>query len=95
MDRARARARRHPALTSPCYYYCTGDEEGVLFIQTTYLQKFKDKPAEAYMSSGEEHTVVVDDAFQYGQDKERTRRWLVRLPRREHERLPGKPSRCP
>lgn len=50
----------------------TGDEQGVIFISTSYLEKFKGKKA-----AGEDFTVVVDDSFQYGQNKEKTNRWLA------------------
>ncbi len=50
----------------------TGDEQGVLFISTTYLDSFKSKHA-----TGDNFTVVVDSSFQYGQNKEKTLRWLA------------------
>ncbi|KAK1658843.1 hypothetical protein BDP55DRAFT_373145 [Colletotrichum godetiae] len=49
------------------------DQESVLFIQTNYLDAFKKKQA-----AGEtEFTVVVDTSFQYGQNDEKTSRWIV------------------
>lgn len=49
-----------------------GDEQSVIFISTSFLESFKSKKA-----AGEDITVVVDDSFQYGQNKEKTARWLV------------------
>ncbi|KAL0938268.1 uncharacterized protein CTRU02_204878 [Colletotrichum truncatum] len=49
-----------------------GDEESVLFIQKDWLDKLKEKK-----TAGEDFTFVVDETFQYGQDKEKTQRWLV------------------
>jgi len=50
----------------------TGDEQGVIFISTSYLDSFKAKKV-----AGEDFTIVVDDSFQYGQNKEKTARWLA------------------
>ena len=43
----------------------------MLFIQKSKVDELKKK------SSGEEFTVQVDDSFQYGQDKNKTKRWLA------------------
>ncbi|EXK26266.1 hypothetical protein FOMG_17168 [Fusarium oxysporum f. sp. melonis 26406] len=48
------------------------NEESVIFIQKSYLDALKSKKV-----SGDDFTVVIDDAFQYGQNKEKTRRWLA------------------
>ncbi|KAF4922339.1 hypothetical protein CGCVW01_v005330 [Colletotrichum viniferum] len=66
-----------------------GDEQSVLFIQTSYLDSFKNKnirSSAAWLSyfssffsrSGDEgdYTVIVDDSFQYGQNSDQTSRWL-------------------
>jgi hypothetical protein len=49
------------------------EAEGALFIQTSYLQQFKDKA----VGGKEKFTIMVDDSFQYGQKKGGTGRWLV------------------
>jgi len=49
------------------------EPEGVLFIQTSYLQQFKNKAA----GDKEKFTITVDESFQYGQKKGGTGRWLV------------------
>jgi len=49
------------------------EPEGVLFIQTSYLQQFKNKAA----GDKEKFTITVDDSFQYGQKKGGTGRWLI------------------
>ncbi|KAK1638926.1 hypothetical protein BDP81DRAFT_315131 [Colletotrichum phormii] len=59
--------------TVPFINKSQGDQESVLFIQTTYLDAFKQKQA-----AGEpEFTVVVVTSFQYGQNDEKTSRWIV------------------
>lgn len=50
----------------------TGDEESLIFIQKSYLDALKNKKA-----PGDDLTVIVDDSFQYGQNKEKTKRWLA------------------
>jgi hypothetical protein len=50
----------------------SGNEESVIFIQKSYLDSLKSKKA-----PGDDLTVIVDDSFQYGQNKEKTRRWLA------------------
>ncbi|KAF4334949.1 hypothetical protein FBEOM_11206 [Fusarium beomiforme] len=49
------------------------NEESVIFIQKSYLDSLKSKK----VSGADDLTVVVDDTFQYGQNKEKTRRWLA------------------
>ncbi|KAF5667072.1 hypothetical protein FHETE_5775 [Fusarium heterosporum] len=49
-----------------------GNEESMIFIQKSYLDALKNKKA-----PGDDLTVVVDDSFQYGQNKEKTKRWLA------------------
>ncbi|KAF4954276.1 hypothetical protein FSARC_12186 [Fusarium sarcochroum] len=49
-----------------------GNEQSLIFIQKSYLEALKNKKA-----PGDELTVVVDDSFQYGQNKEKTKRWLA------------------
>lgn len=49
-----------------------GNEESVIFIQKSYLDALKNKKA-----PGDDLTVIVDDSFQYGQNKEKTKRWLA------------------
>jgi len=49
------------------------EADGALFIQTSYLQQFKDKAA----GNKEKFTITVDDSFQYGQKQGGTGRWLV------------------
>ncbi|KAJ3545018.1 hypothetical protein NM208_g2717 [Fusarium decemcellulare] len=59
------------------YWICTytiiggGTGEGVIFVQANKADEFKAK------SSGDDITVIVDDKFQYGQNKELTKRFLV------------------
>ncbi|KAF4444951.1 hypothetical protein FACUT_288 [Fusarium acutatum] len=48
------------------------NEESVIFIQTTYVDSLKSKKVD-----GDELMVIVDSSFQYGQNKEKTKRWLV------------------
>lgn len=50
----------------------TGNTESVIFIQKSYVDSLKNKKV-----SGDDLTVVVDDSFQYGQNKEKTKRWLA------------------
>lgn len=50
----------------------TGNEESVIFIQKSYLEALKSKRA-----PGDDLTIIVDDSFQYGQNKEKTKRWLA------------------
>ncbi|KAF4503405.1 hypothetical protein FAGAP_358 [Fusarium agapanthi] len=49
-----------------------GNEESVIFIQTTYLDSLKSKNV-----PGDDLTVVVDNSFQYSLNNEKTKRWLV------------------
>ncbi|KAJ3543299.1 hypothetical protein NM208_g3649 [Fusarium decemcellulare] len=49
-----------------------GSEESVIFIQKSYLEALKKKKA-----PGDDLTVIVDDSFQYGQNQEKTKRWLA------------------
>lgn len=68
----------------------TGDEQSVLFIQTSYLDSFKNKNIRSsagwfsYLFSffsrsadDGDYTVIVDDSFQYGQNSNQTSRWLA------------------
>ncbi|CZS83295.1 unnamed protein product [Fusarium graminearum] len=48
------------------------NEESVIFIQKSYLEALKSKRA-----PGDDLTIIVDDSFQYGQNKEKTKRWLA------------------
>lgn len=50
----------------------SGNEESVIFIQKSYLDSLKSKKA-----PGDDLTVIVDDSFQYGQNQEKTKRWLA------------------
>ncbi|KAJ0362033.1 hypothetical protein COL154_006547 [Colletotrichum chrysophilum] len=67
-----------------------GDEQSVLFIQTSYLDSFKNKNIRSsagwfsYIFSffsrnadDGDYTVIVDDSFQYGQNSDQTSRWLA------------------
>ncbi|KAI8240084.1 hypothetical protein K4K57_000515 [Colletotrichum sp. SAR 10_99] len=67
-----------------------GDEQSVLFIQTSYLDSFKNKNIHSsagwlsYLFSffsrsadDGDYTVIVDDSFQYGQNSDQTSRWLA------------------
>ncbi|KAJ3959984.1 hypothetical protein N0V92_003377 [Colletotrichum tropicale] len=67
-----------------------GDEQSVLFIQTSYLDSFKNKNIRSsagwfsYLFSffsrsadDGDYTVIVDDSFQYGQNSDQTSRWLA------------------
>ncbi|KAF4854094.1 hypothetical protein CGCSCA4_v001884 [Colletotrichum siamense] len=67
-----------------------GDEQSVLFIQTSYLDSFKNKNIHSsagwlsylfsffYRSADDgDYTVIVDDSFQYGQNSDQTSRWLA------------------
>ncbi|KAE9582482.1 hypothetical protein CGCF415_v009305 [Colletotrichum fructicola] len=67
-----------------------GDEQSVLFIQTSYLDSFKNKNIRSsagwfsyifsFFSRGADdgdYTVIVDDSFQYGQNSDQTSRWLA------------------
>ncbi|KAH7224368.1 uncharacterized protein BKA55DRAFT_697204 [Fusarium redolens] len=56
----------------PFYNRDQGNEESVIFIQKTYLDSLKNKKV-----PGDDLTVIVDDSFQYGQNKEKTKRWLA------------------
>ncbi|KAF5529698.1 hypothetical protein FMEXI_14010 [Fusarium mexicanum] len=49
-----------------------GNEESVIFIQTTYLDSLKSKSV-----PGDDLTVAVDNSFQYSLNQEKTKRWLV------------------
>ena len=43
----------------------------MIFVQANMLDDFKKKHTE-----GDQYTITVDDSFQYGQDKEKKKRWL-------------------
>ncbi|KAK5047537.1 hypothetical protein LTR84_006634 [Exophiala bonariae] len=49
-----------------------GGAEGVIFIQVSKLDELKAKK-----TSGDDLTVTIDDSFQYGQNKEKDKRFLV------------------
>ncbi|KAF5521698.1 hypothetical protein CGCA056_v006346 [Colletotrichum aenigma] len=66
------------------------DEQSILFIQTSYLDSFKNKNIRSsagwfsYLFSffsrsadDGDYTVIVDDSFQYGQNSNQTSRWLA------------------
>ncbi|KAK1457175.1 hypothetical protein CCUS01_01642 [Colletotrichum cuscutae] len=59
--------------TVPFFNKSQGDQESVLFIQANYIDAFKKKQ----VAGESEFTVVVDTSFQYGQNDEKTTRWLV------------------
>ncbi|KXH50059.1 hypothetical protein CSIM01_07317 [Colletotrichum simmondsii] len=59
--------------TVPFINKSQGDQESVLFIQTNYLDAFKKK----HVAGEPEFTVVIDTSFQYGQNDEKTSRWLA------------------
>ncbi|KAH7148076.1 hypothetical protein DER46DRAFT_666534 [Fusarium sp. MPI-SDFR-AT-0072] len=61
-----------PYYAVPFYNRDQGDEESVIFIQKTYLDSLQNKSV-----PGDELTIIVDDSFQYGQNREKTKRWLV------------------
>ncbi|KAF5594077.1 hypothetical protein FPANT_4960 [Fusarium pseudoanthophilum] len=48
------------------------NEESVIFIQTTHLDSLRSKGA-----LKDQITVIVDHSFQYGQNRDKTKRWLV------------------
>ncbi|KAI8295026.1 hypothetical protein K4K59_004847 [Colletotrichum sp. SAR11_240] len=67
-----------------------GDEQSILFIQTSYLDSFKNKNIRSsagwfsylfsfFSRSADDgnYTVIVDDSFQYGQNSDQTSRWLA------------------
>ncbi|KAF4827382.1 hypothetical protein CGCTS75_v008280 [Colletotrichum tropicale] len=67
-----------------------GDEQSILFIQTSYLDSFKNKSIRSsagwfsyfvsfFSRSADDgdYTVIVDDSFQYGQNSDQTSRWLA------------------
>ena len=47
-------------------------EESLIFVQTSRLDEFKNKKID-----GDDSTFNVDDSFQYGQNKDGSRRFLV------------------
>ncbi|MCJ1363885.1 hypothetical protein MMC16_002994 [Acarospora aff. strigata] len=47
------------------------ENQGMIFVQANMLDDFKKKHTE-----GDQYTITVDDSFQYGQDKEKKKRWL-------------------
>ncbi|KAG9187008.1 hypothetical protein G6011_10116 [Alternaria panax] len=49
-----------------------GNLDGVIYIQTDKVDEFKSKK-----TGGDEFTLTVDNTFQYGQNKEQTKRFLV------------------
>ncbi|KAM0297365.1 hypothetical protein ACHAPM_009898, partial [Fusarium culmorum] len=58
--------------TVPFFNKDNSKEESVIFIQKSYLEALKSKRA-----PGDDLTIIVDDSFQYGQNKEKTKRWLA------------------
>ncbi|CAF3473723.1 hypothetical protein SNK03_010668 [Fusarium graminearum] len=58
--------------TVPFFNKDQSNEESVIFIQKSYLEALKSKRA-----PGDDLTIIVDDSFQYGQNKEKTKRWLA------------------
>ncbi|KAM0541467.1 hypothetical protein ACHAPJ_013231 [Fusarium lateritium] len=50
-----------------------GDEESVIFIQKSYIEKLKSLK----VPNTDDLTVIVDNTFQYGQDDKKTKRWLA------------------
>ncbi|CEI67987.1 hypothetical protein FVEN_g7740 [Fusarium venenatum] len=56
----------------PCFNTEQSNEEIVIFIQKSYLGDLKNK-----QSPGDDLTIIVDNSFQYGQNKEKTKRWLL------------------
>ncbi|KAL4724255.1 hypothetical protein ACLX1H_008868 [Fusarium chlamydosporum] len=58
--------------TVPFFNKDQSNEESVIFIQKSYLDALNNKKA-----PGDDLTVIVDDSFQYGQNKEKTKRWLA------------------
>ncbi|EDR08608.1 uncharacterized protein LACBIDRAFT_326777 [Laccaria bicolor S238N-H82] len=50
-----------------------GEHSGLLFIQKNMLDAFKAK----HVAGKTEITFIVDDTFQYGQDKSQSHRWLA------------------
>ncbi|KAF5988637.1 hypothetical protein FBULB1_1370 [Fusarium bulbicola] len=59
-----------------------GNEESVIFIQTTCLDSLKSKSV-----PGDDLTVVVDNSFQYSLNQEKTKRWLVYHDKRNNWRF--------
>lgn len=55
-----------------CLLMSIGDAVGVIYVEANKLDEFKAKK-----TSGDDFTLVVDDSFQYGQNKEQTKRFLV------------------
>ncbi|KAI4675308.1 uncharacterized protein J4E84_010200 [Alternaria hordeiaustralica] len=49
-----------------------GDAKGLIYVQANKVAEFKSKK-----TSGEDFTLTVDESFQYGQDKDQTKRFLV------------------
>ncbi|KAI4941548.1 hypothetical protein J4E91_010724 [Alternaria rosae] len=49
-----------------------GDANGLLYVQANKVAEFKSKK-----TGGEDFTLTVDESFQYGQDKDQTKRFLV------------------
>ncbi|KAM0490333.1 hypothetical protein ACHAP8_011665 [Fusarium lateritium] len=58
--------------TVPFFNTDNSNEEGVIFIQKSRLDALKAK-----QGPGDDLTVIVDDSFQYGQNRDKTKRWLV------------------
>ncbi|KIW92486.1 uncharacterized protein Z519_06333 [Cladophialophora bantiana CBS 173.52] len=54
-----------------CKYTVESGAEKI-YVQASKLEEFKQKKKD-----GKDFTFVVDDSFQYGQDKEKTKRFLV------------------
>ncbi|KAF5649661.1 nad dependent epimerase [Fusarium sp. NRRL 52700] len=66
----RAKSAQYYAV--PFFNRDQGNEESVIFIQTTYLDSFQSKSV-----PGDNLTIVVDNSFQYSLNNEKTKRWLV------------------
>ncbi|KAI4660678.1 uncharacterized protein J4E78_005383 [Alternaria triticimaculans] len=49
-----------------------GDAKGLIYVQANKVAEFKSKK-----TGGEDFTLMVDESFQYGQDKDQTKRFLV------------------
>lgn len=54
------------------YIWWIGSATGVIYVQASKLDEFKSKK-----KTGEDITVEVDGNFQYGQNKDQTKRFLV------------------
>ncbi|KAF9872950.1 hypothetical protein CkaCkLH20_09460 [Colletotrichum karsti] len=63
-----------------------GDEKSLLFISTSYVDSFKSKKVSGagwfdwlmfWRTPEGDYTVIVDDSFQYGQNSDKSSRWLA------------------